>query len=664
MTEIIAVAINVPLRKCFDYRIDPNKAIPAIGSRVLLPFGRQKKVGIVLAHKDHSSIAADKLKFILDVMDAEAIIPPNLLQLYKWCERYYGHPIGEIVVGTLPKKLRSAAQKKTYTLTTAKQELDQTEIINQAFLSPNPEQQQIIDQFELNRFQVSLLDGITGSGKTEVYLHIIRKIIQMKQQVLLLVPEIGLTPQLQQRFKARFPGAVVTLHSQLSDKQRLLAWEAAYSGSASIIIGTRSAVFTPLPQLGAIIIDEEHDGSFKQQEGFRYHARHVAIMRAKFANIPILLGSATPSIDTLHNTYQGKYRHFQLRQRAGAASLPNIELINIKDQELSHGIAPRLYELMQQQLTQQQQVMIFLNRRGYSQVVYCPYCGWTCQCTQCDANMTLHRKQNLMRCHHCQAQRKIPQSCDNCRHPDLMFLGEGTEKIEEQLVAAFPKHRCIRIDSDTVKHKGKLCAALDKIQQREVDIIIGTQMMAKGHHFPHCSMVAVLNMDQCLLSSNFRHVEYGGQLLLQIAGRAGREQRAGQVYIQTTCVEHPYLQPLQHHNYHAFYQLLMQERQQMKLPPLVAWAYIEVRSKKESDALQLLQHCKHWLEKNIRRNYKCYGPIIAAMQRKAGWHQARLCIEAADKIQLQQIYHQLLHANALPNNTPQLRWYCDVDPIN
>ena len=636
-----------------------------MGSRVVVPFGRQKKIGIVMQHKTHADVPENKIKSIIKILDGSDLLNEDMIQLYRWCHHYYKHPIGDITIGTLPKKLREISKRIQPTLSgEAEQPHHKQAIKDDLFLTLNAEQQSAYDKISINSFQISLLDGVTGSGKTEIYMHLIRSILKQHKQVLVLVPEIGLTPQTQQRFEQRFPGQVATIHSQLTEKQKLSAWQSAHRGHASIILGTRSAVFADMAHLGAIIIDEEHDHSFKQQEGFRYHARHVAIMRAKFNQIPIILGSATPSVDTLYNAMQGKYQHLTLSQRAGKATLPHIELIQTNNDHNQHGLSPKMQAMIQEHLDKKQQILIFLNRRGYSQVIYCPYCGWTCQCKNCDARMTLHRKNNIMRCHHCNYQHAIPKQCDHCSHPDLLYLGEGTEKIEEQVTALFQHYRIIRLDSDTMKYKGNMQAALDQIHNNQVDIIIGTQMIAKGHHFANCGMVAIVNMDQCLFSANFRNIEYGGQLILQIAGRSGRENHTGKVYVQTACANHPYLQPLIKHDYHQFYHIIMQERQTMQLPPLVAWAYIQARSKDKNKAIELLNTIKQWLCTHANNNLSCHGPAVSAMARKADWYQAQLCIQAPNKTQLQHIYAQLIQHAPLPANNKNLRWYLDIDPMH
>jgi primosomal protein N' (replication factor Y) len=663
MSELLEVALNVPLNKYFDYKIDAIQTLPPIGSRVLVPFGRQQKVGIVCKHKINSDIPADKLKNIIAVLDHDQL-SHDLMQLYQWCHQYYCHSIGEIIVGTLPKKIREILKKKVHHLSNELFTSPEIKIVTNEFKILNQEQQQALQQISLTSFQVSLLDGITGSGKTEVYMHLIKEIIIAGKQVLVLVPEIGLTPQTEQRFSARFPNIVTTIHSELTETEKLKSWQSAHTSSAKIILGTRSAVFADIPNLGAIIIDEEHDQSFKQQEGFRYHARSVAIIRAKLKNIPIILGSATPATDTLYNAINGKYQHLRLAQRAGNAAPPSIELIDMRDSNIQSCISDKLQKHIQEHLDKKQQVLLFLNRRGYSQVVYCNHCGWTCCCKNCDAKMTLHQKINAMRCHHCNYMHNIPTACENCKHPDLIFLGQGTEQIEESINALFNKYRIIRLDSDTMQHKGKLQTTLQQIHNDEVDIIIGTQMIAKGHHFKNCGMVAVLNMDQCLFSANFRNIEYGGQLLLQIAGRSGRENNLGKVYIQTECPTHKYLQPLINNDYHGFYNIIMAERKEMHIPPYTSWAYIQTRSKNEKTAMNFLNKIKLWMRQNIKIKCEYFGPVAATMARKADWYQAQLCIQATNKSELQKAYTQLMSSDTVPANTKTLRWYLDVDPIN
>lgn len=655
MTKYVELALNVPLNSYFDYAIDKLDAMPPIGSRVLVPFGKQQKIAIVTAHKTTTQIAANKIKQVEQLLEPSAI-SKEMLDLYKWCSNYYCRAPGEIIVGCLPRQLRLQYKRKQHYLNVTPNIPSDMPVIAK-MLRLNKQQQIAVDAVLPGNFAVHLLDGVTGSGKTEVYMHLIAKV--MPQQVLVLVPEIGLTPQTYTRFENYFPGMVAVIHSNLSPGQKLKAWQRAKNTDAKIILGTRSAVFTDIPDLGAIIIDEEHDLSFKQQDGFCYHARSVAIMRAKFNKIPIVLGSATPAFDSLYNAAIGKYQHLRLSQRAGDAQLPVIEIIDTSKLRDTSSLAPSLITQIKQVVAQKQQVLIFLNKRGYMQTVYCQHCGWICSCKHCDARMTLHLKRNIMRCHHCNYTQAVPDKCNSCQHPDLITLGAGTEKVAEDIARDFHGYRIMRLDSDTMQHKGELAQSLDKIHRREVDIVIGTQMIAKGHHFRNCAMVVIVNMDQCLFSPNYRNIEYGGQMILQIAGRCGRDSTIGRVYLQSTCPDHPCLQPLLSHDYHKFYAMLMRDRQSLLLPPYCAWAYIKVRSKVEHGGLKYLQQLRHWMLENIKLKFKCYQPDFSPMVRKSGMYQAEMCIEAQDKSQLQHVYSQI---SAAPKSSVALRLFLDIDP--
>ncbi|MGB0867388.1 MAG: primosomal protein N', partial [Granulosicoccaceae bacterium] len=455
----------------------------------------------------------------------------------------------------------------------------------------NAEQQLAVDTVkrELGSFSPCLLDGITGSGKTEVYLHLVQHCLDLGQQVLVLVPEIGLTPQLMARFNNRFDVPVVSLHSGLVDGARLKHWQWAQRGEARVVIGTRSAVFTPLPDLGLIIIDEEHDGSLKQQDSLRYHGRDLALVRARAAQIPLVLGTATPSLETLKNARDGKYKHLKLRERAGDATPPSIELLDIRRSQLHEGLSQRLLDAMREPLSKGQQVLIFLNRRGFAPVLMCESCGEACDCKRCDAHMTWHRSDGQLHCHHCGSQRPLPHVCEHCGEPTLSQVGQGTQRIEDELRSQFPNHRVLRVDRDNTQRKGALAESLEIAHRGDADILVGTQMLAKGHHFPKVTLVGVLDMDGGLYRVDYRAAEVMGQTLVQVAGRAGRAADKGKVVIQTRLPDNPLLLTLVQGGYTPFADALLSDRNMSHWPPYCRLAIVRAESTTPGAGLALLE---------------------------------------------------------------------------
>ena len=517
----------------------------------------------------------------------------------------------------------------------------------------------------LNHFDTILLEGITGSGKTEVYLHSIEKVLALGQQALVLVPEIGLTPQTLNRFATRFNQPIAAFHSGLNDRERLAAWTAARTGFARIIIGTRSAIFTPMAKPGLIIIDEEHDGSYKQQDGLRYSARDVAIIRARTHNIPVLLGSATPALETLHNVQSGKYRHALLRQRAGHASPPTVDIIDIRRKQLHEGLSDDAIAAIADTLRNRQQAMVFVNRRGFAPVLMCHDCGWHAQCDHCDARLTLHnarpRQPRELRCHHCDYRCSVPSSCIRCQSKQLVNIGQGTQRSAEALAALFPNHPIIRIDRDTTQGKQAMGEQLDIINRGEPAILVGTQMLAKGHHFAALDLVVVLDIDQGLYNPDFRAQEKTVQLLTQVAGRAGRNSNAGRVLIQTHLPEHPLLQTWQSDGYQGLVEELLSERSLRALPPYAYMALLRADSPKPDEAIRFLgQVCQTC----VVDNHQCQliGPLAAAMEKRAGRHRALVIIKSTGRKALHQQVQQLIPVLEKSKKPSGLRWSIDIDP--
>jgi len=530
----------------------------------------------------------------------------------------------------------------------------------------NPEQQHAFDTViaAQNDFGCFLIDGVTGSGKTEVYLQIIREIISQGKQALVLVPEIGLTPQMINRFQKRLGCPVSVLHSALNDTERLYAWLAARDNLAPVILGTRSAIFSPMKNPGLIVIDEEHDASFKQHEGFRYSARDLAVWRAKQNNIPVVLGSATPSIESLYNVKQGRFKKINLSQRAGEASPPKLHLLDMRSQPMFEGLTDKLLQIAQQHLDNNNQVLLFLNRRGYAPAMMCHDCGWVAHCQRCDSNMTYHHRDRRLRCHHCGAERASEKSCPQCQSEELLTVGSGTERIEAALHEKFTNVEIIRIDRDTTRRRGSLQALLNRVKAGQRQILLGTQMLAKGHHFPRVTMVGIIDADQGLHSAEFRAPERMAQLILQVAGRAGRAEQPGEVYIQTHHPDHPLLLSLIHQGYAAFAEQLLAERQLVGLPPYSAMALFRAEAVNRDAPLSFLQKIKDTINKYPHPRLEMYGPMPAPMEKRAGRYRTQLIVQAPQRQALQSLLRVVLPEIESLKSGQKVRWSLDVDPID
>ncbi|WP_058913665.1 primosomal protein N' [Entomohabitans teleogrylli] len=517
---------------------------------------------------------------------------------------------------------------------------------------------------ELDSFSAWLLEGVTGSGKTEVYLSILENVLSRGRQALVLVPEIGLTPQTIARFRERFNAPVEVLHSGLNDSERLATWLKARSGEAAIVIGTRSALFTPFKNLGVIVIDEEHDSSYKQQEGWRYHARDLAVWRAHSENLPIILGSATPALETLHNVRVGKYRRLALTRRAGNAKPAVQHVLDLKGQPLKAGMAPALIARMRQHLQADNQVILFLNRRGFAPALLCHDCGWIAECPRCDHYYTFHQAQRHLRCHHCDSQRPVPPQCPHCGSTHLEPVGMGTEQLEQHLSALFPDTALSRIDRDTTSRKGALEQQLAEVHRGGARILIGTQMLAKGHHFPDVTLVALLDVDGALFSADFRAAERFAQLYTQVSGRAGRAGKAGEVVLQTHHPEHPLLQTLIYQGYDAFAEQALAERQSVMLPPWSSHVLIRAEDHNNQQAPLFLQQLRNLLLASPRADSQLWvmGPVPALQPRRAGRFRWQLLLQHPSRRHLQLLLRDSLKLiNTLPE-ARRVKWYLDVDP--
>ncbi len=519
---------------------------------------------------------------------------------------------------------------------------------------------------EEDRFTVWLLAGVTGSGKTEVYLTALENILAKGKQALVLVPEIGLTPQTIARFRERFHAPIEVLHSGLNDSERLAVWLKARSGEAAIVIGTRSALFTPFARLGMIIIDEEHDSSYKQHEGWRYHARDLAVFRAREENIPIVLGSATPALETLYNVEQKKYRNLTLGKRAGNARPATQQLQDLKGLALTNGISQPLLGKMRTHLNAGNQVMLFLNRRGFAPALLCHECGWIAECQRCDHFYTIHQQQRLMRCHHCDSQRPIPNQCPQCGSTQLVPVGLGTEQLEETLTTLFPDIPITRIDRDSTARKGALEHHLAQINKGGARILIGTQMLAKGHHFPDVTLVSLLDVDGALFSADFRSAERFAQLYTQVSGRAGRAGKQGEVMLQTHHPEHPLLQVLLHEGYMAFARQALTERQAVSLPPFTSHILFRAEDHDNRQAMQFLERLRQLLDASPLRDEATWlmGPIPALQPKRGGRFRWQLLIQHPSRGQLQRLVAASLPLVGTLTQARKVKWSLDVDPTD
>ncbi len=516
----------------------------------------------------------------------------------------------------------------------------------------------------LGQFRCHLLEGITGSGKTEIYLQLIAQVLQRRQQVLVLVPEISLTPQTLQRFTHRFDCSIVAFHSGLTDKQRHAGWLQVHSGKADIVIGTRSAIFAPLCRPGLIIIDEEHDDSYKQQEGFRYNARDVSVYRASQLKVPVLLGSATPSLETLHNALAGRYSHLLLSARAGNARLPQLQLVDMRLQDKQEGFSLTLRQQIQRHLAANRQVLVFLNRRGYAPLLQCLSCGWIAECPRCERSYTLHQQPAALRCHHCEAGKALPPCCPTCGSQQLGGIGMGTERSEQFLSEAFPDYPVIRIDRDTTRAVGSLQEKMEQVQSGLPCILVGTQMLAKGHHFPRVTLVAVLDADSGLFSADFRGQENLGQLLTQVAGRAGRSDEPGQVLIQSFHTTHPGLQQLTSAGYGAFARQLLQERKAGDLPPFSRLLLLRAEAGKRELPQAFLQRARQLAGELGQGHVQVFGPLPSPIGKKAGLYRFQLILQASQRQRLQRLAHALVQQLEQDSSARQVRWQVDIDPVD
>ena len=532
----------------------------------------------------------------------------------------------------------------------------------------NPEQSEAVNAINgaQNKNITFLLDGITGSGKTEVYLQAIQEVIRQGRQALILIPEIGLAPQAEERFREYFGDRVMSFHSAKNDREKVDAWLGASRGLVDIIIGTRSSVFLPMKNLGIIVVDEEHDLSFKQMDKFRYSARDMALYRAKLEKVPVVLASATPSLETLKNAEEDKYKVLKLSKRATGASLPSFQAVDLRGKELFEGLSKELLEASQTELAQGNQVLIFLNRRGYAPSMICKVCGWISNCERCDALMTVHKNPLKLHCHHCEAQKPYPNKCQSCDSNDFLTYGFGTEKIEEFLQNYFPNIKTLRIDSDSTRKKETLNEYFSEIRKGKPMILLGTQLLAKGHHFPDVTLVGIIDADSGLFSADFRGSERVAQLMTQVSGRAGRDKKPGRVILQSYCPDHPQIEEIITGSYDKFAKKLLGERKSLKIPPFSFQAKIFAESPKSLISrdfiLNLLNQSK--IDEKIRMNVRVIGPLPSVMEKKSGVYRWELSIFSKSRSNLHKYLDVMQSRLYDPKLSKQVRWSIDVDPLS
>jgi primosomal protein N' (replication factor Y) len=663
---ILQIALDTPLDSLFDYRwaCEPGSE-PEVGQLALVNFGRREAVGLIVAVKHETDVPADKLKDALAVRSQLAPLPERWIALARFAAAYYHRPLGEVAMPGLPKNLRLST---TVALDRALKKLNKVADAHDPTPADMPTlnaaQQQAADAIGgAQGFSPQLLYGVTGSGKTEVYLQACVQVLQRDAdaQILILVPEINLTPQLEANIRARFPGVMLaTLHSSLSEGERMLHWLAAHTGRARIVLGTRLAILASLPNLKMIVIDEEHDPSYKQQEGLRYSARDLAVWRARQLGIPIVLGSATPSLESWHHAQTGRYRRLELRERAVRdAVLPRVKLIDMERDKPKEGLTSTLMQALRLRMERGEQSLLFLNRRGYAPVLCCEACGWISNCTRCTAFMVLHRPERRLRCHHCSLELRIPHACPTCGNIDLQPLGRGTQRVEEGLQALFPQARILRIDADSTRRKGSAQEAFDTVHRGDVDILIGTQMVAKGHDFKKLTLVGVLNPDTALFSQDYRASERLFAQLMQVAGRAGRAGLESEVLIQSRYCQHPLYGAVMRHDYDRFAGSLLEERHQAALPPYMYQALLRAEAPELATAIEFLEAARDAVPSDT---VVINEPIPMTMTRVHNVDRAQLLVESNSRPALQAFLNEWV--DALRAMKSRVRWSLEVDPLD
>lgn len=723
----VAVTVFGPLRGEYDYLLPAGSTREEVvpGQRVLVPFGRAQRIGVVVGCQIGSALASDKLKPLARVLDRQPLLDGGMLALARWASNYYHHPLGDVLAAMLPTWLRreselpirqeaswgltpagaavhadalpgAARQRevlallaqgpctaqalaslefawrgvmkrllaKGWVVPMAPREIAAAGTPPTAELALNDEQAEAAEMIgaTLTQHAVVVLDGVTGSGKTEVYFDAIARCLAGGRQALVLVPEIALTEQLVRRFERRFGTRVALSHSARSERERARTWADCRAGQVGVLIGTRSAVWTPFPALGLVVVDEEHDPSYKQQDGFRYSARDIAIVRAQRLGCPVVLGSATPSLETLANVRRGKYRHAHLRNRAVARAMPEIRCLDVRGLRLTAGLSDTLIAALRSHLERGEQVMLFLNRRGYSPLLICRSCGEPRRCTRCDAFLVYHKTSGSARCHHCDRQWPMTRPAGCCETPDIDLIGLGTERIEESVRELFPDARICRIDRDTARRKNALTDMLAQVANHEVDILIGTQIVAKGLDFAGVTLVGIVDADSRLYSVDFRAEERLAQLLIQVSGRAGRALMPGRVLIQTHHPEHPVLRRIIGQGYAVYADVALREREASGLPPYSAMALVRAESTEPARALAFLGEARRLLDSGPRMGLDISYPIPAVMERRAGRYRALVVVTARQRPAIGRLFVARLDALDKLAREHRVRWSLDIDP--
>jgi len=656
---VLRVALDLPLHRLFDYLAE-TASTADIGYRVRVPFGRGEKLGVIVDVVGESDWPLDQLKRAVEILRDLPPLPADFFRLCEFASTYYQAAYGEVVLQALPVGLkRLDPPDRRSGRATRKPEAIQPPALTE-------EQATALAAIDpAAGFSVHLLHGVTGSGKTEVYLRLVEQALAAGRQALLLVPEINLTPQLEGRVRARFPEAgVVSLHSELAEAARERNWRAAFAGEASIILGTRLSIFTPMPRLGLIVIDEEHDPSFKQQDGMRYSARDVGVFRAHQLGIPILLGSATPSLESWANAQGGRYGLLTLNQRANPeATLPAVHIINTRKMVLKEGVSEPLIAAITERLARGEQSLVFLNRRGYAPVLACPACGWISRCTRCAANMVLHLADRRLRCHHCGCEHRVPKACPTCGNQDIHPFGRGTQRLEAWLQEQFPEARVLRVDRDSVKSRKQWEAMLDLIHGGQADILVGTQMLAKGHDFPKLTLVGALGADAALYAADWRAPERLFAQLMQVAGRAGRAELKGEVLIQTEYPDHPLFAALADHDFPGFAAQQLKEREQAGFPPYAFQAVLRAEAPEMADSIAFLNTAAALPMISEHENVMIYDPVPMKLARLANLERGQLLAESCSRPALQNFLPRWREAIEGIKAPSKLRWHIEVDPL-
>lgn len=724
----VQVAVPSPLRSLFDYL--PPEGIPdtdiSAGQRVEVPFGKRRVIGIITGVSSTTEIPGKRLKKITRLIDRKPIFNQQHIRFFCWASEYYQHPIGEVLLNSLPVLLKQGKEDrinstriwllseagrnsaddalsraprqqnllnllrqhpdglsreeientggfsdsaikglldKGYIVQTSRQPLSDVRTNSPANIKLSDEQRKAVTAIResLQTYRAFLLNGVTGSGKTEIYIQIIHQVLEQDQQALVLLPEIALTPQFIKRLENGIQETIAVYHSGMTPRERLNTWLNARDGHVRVILGTRSAIWLPLQRPGLFIVDEEHDLSYKQQDGFRYSARDLALVRGKNNQCPVILGSATPSLESFHNLAHKDYHEIGLQERVADASMPTIQVLDMKTEHMNGAISDTLEKQIKTTLQNNQQVLIFQNRRGYAPAFMCHGCGWLAECDRCNKLMTLHKQKQRLWCHHCDKQKPIPKTCPDCCETQMIEVGHGTERIEETLKATFPAANIIRIDRDTTRNRDSMNNMYQDILSGHADILIGTQMLAKGHHFPNVTLAALVDVDSSLYSTDFRATERLGQLITQVSGRAGRGKHPGTVMIQTHYPDHPLLKTLLNNSYRSFAESLLIERNEAGLPPYTFMAILRSEANSLDNVEAFLSAAKS-TAKTITPTPTVIGPIMAPMMRKAGRYRMQLLLQTTSRQTLNRFLSKWLSRVEGLKQTRKVRWSIDVDP--